>query len=272
MKSYTDDILRRSELLARIINDEELSKADAAFLFKVAEVTINRDIKALRDLGIRIFSKNNKLILEEIPQTSVLISLASNYLPLKLNSDLIYNQVKAFSKTNRKNFFSKIVLASKAINEHLILELKYKRFYDGKSASYNLLPVRLTCVGFNWILYAFKEGEDIIKSFYLSRIQKIKLTNKSFDGLSLSPDKQKLYDIEFKFVPDVRDELFDKIWFESFDLEEADGFIILRTKQPNTNTLSSWCISWWDAIEIIKPQELKENIKEMIACYSAKNK
>lgn len=66
MKSYTDDILRRSELLARIINDEELSKADAAFLFKVAEVTINRDIKALRNLGIRIFSKNNKLILEEI--------------------------------------------------------------------------------------------------------------------------------------------------------------------------------------------------------------
>ena len=67
MKSYVDDILRRSELLARVMNGEELSKADAAYIFKVSEVTINRDIKALRDSGISIFSKKNRLILEGVP-------------------------------------------------------------------------------------------------------------------------------------------------------------------------------------------------------------
>ena len=271
MKSYVDDILRRSELLARVMNGEELSKADVAYIFKVSEVTINRDIKALRDSGIGIFSKKNRLILEGVPQSAELISIASNYLPLKLNSDFFHKQIKVYSKSDKKEFFSKLVLLSKAVDESLILELKYKRFYDGKVGDYKLHPVRLTSVGFNWILHAFKVGEDVIKSFYLSRIQKIKLTDKKFSKLALPTEKQKLFDIELKFDVRVRDEILDKIWIESFELEEMGEYIILKTMQPITNTLAAWCISWFDTIEIVKPIELTKYIKEMIKDFNSKN-
>ena len=272
MKSYIEDIIRRSELLARIMNGEKLSKADAADIFNVTEITINRDLRALRDSGIRIYSKKNKLILEEIPQTSELIQIASDYLPLKLNSDIFYKQVKVYSKTDKQDFFNKLVLISKAVEEGLTVDLIYKRLNDNNIDKYRLYPVRLVNVGFNWILHAFKVGEDIIKSFYLSRIQKIKLTDKKFSKLSLPHKEEKLYTIKLKFDKEVQDEILDKIWFESFKLEEVNGSVILITKQPITNSLASWCISWWDTIEILKPLELKRYIDEMIQEYRTKNK
>ena len=267
MKSYVDDILRRSELLARVMNGEELSKADAADLFNVSEMTINRDLKAFRDIGISLFSKKGKIVLEEIPSTAELVSLASNYLPLKLNSDVFHKQVKVFSTSDKKNYFPKLILLSKAVEEGLIVKLIYKRFYDNKVEEYKLYPVRLINDNLNWKLHAFKAGEDVVKAFYLSRIQKIKLTDKKFSKLSLPKEKKQLFDIELRFDLRVRNEILDKIWFESFELEEKEGFIILKTMQPITNSLASWCISWWDTIEIVKPIELKKYIKEMITFF-----
>ncbi|MCH8033581.1 MAG: WYL domain-containing protein [Bacteroidetes bacterium] len=271
MKSYVDDIIRRSELLARVMNGEQLSKADAADIFKVSEITINRDLRALRENGIRIYSKKNNLILEEAPIKSTLISIASDYLPLKLNSDVFHKQVKVYSKSDNKDFFTKLILVSKAVEEGLAIELVYKRFDDNKVVDYKLYPVRLVNVGLNWILHAFKVGEDVIKSFYLSRIQKLTLTNKKFSKLSLPKEDKKLYDIELKFDHRVRDEILDKIWFDSFELKEIDGYIILKTRQSISNSLAGWCISWWDTMEILQPAELLDYIKEMESEFNRTN-
>lgn len=271
MKSYVDDILRRAELLARVMNGEVLSKADAAELFSVTEVTINRDLKALRDIGISMFSKKGKLVIEENLPTPELISLASNYLPLKLNSDVFHKQVKVYSSADRKDYYPKLILLSKAVEEGLIIDLKYKRFYDNKIEEYKLYPVRMINDNLNWKLHAFKAGEDIIKTFYLSRIQKLKITNEKFSKLSLPKKKEKFIEIELQFDTQVRDEFIDKIWFESFELDEKEGYIVLKTKQPITNSLAAWCISWWDAIQIVKPKELKIYIDEMINDFKSQN-
>lgn len=271
MKSYVDDIIRRGELLARVMNGEPLSKADAADIFRVSEITINRDLSALRNNGIRIFSKKNKLIIEEVPAKSTLISIASDYLPLKLNSDVFYKQVKVYSKSDKQTFFTKLVLLAKAVDEGLEIDIIYKRFYDNKISDYSLYPVRLVNNEHNWILQAFKADEDIIKSFYLSRIQKLDVTDKKFSKLSIPKENKVLYDIELKFDSRVRDEILDKIWFDSFELEEIDGYINLKTRQPISNSLAGWCISWWDTIQIVKPIELKNYIKEMIKEYKSVN-
>jgi predicted DNA-binding transcriptional regulator YafY len=66
----------------------------------------------------------------------------------------------------------------------------------------------------------------------------------------------------------VKEQIYDKIWFTEFDMEEdSDGYVILNTKQQISNKLSSWCISWWDMIEVLEPKELKHEIKEMIKAF-----
>ncbi len=272
MKSYTDDIKRRSELLARILNGEALSKADAADILGVSEITINRYIHSLRENGIKTYSKKNKLIVEELPLQSTLVSIAADYLPLKLNSDVFHKQIKAYSQKDKKEFFTKLVLIAKAVDEGLVINLTYKRFYDNKIVEYELYPFRLMNNELNWILQAVKKGEDEIKSFYLTRIQKLKLRDKKFSKLALPKEKKESLEIELKFDIRVREEILDKIWFESFELEDVDNFIILKTNQPITNKLASWCISWWNSIEIIKPPELKDYIDQMIDEYKSRNK
>jgi predicted DNA-binding transcriptional regulator YafY len=271
MKNYTDDIKRRSELLARILNEEAFSKADAADIFGVSEITINRDIHSLRENGIKIYSQKNKLIVQEFPLLSTLVSIAADYLPLKLNSDVFHKQIKAYSQKDKKEFFTKLILIAKAVDEGLVINLTYKRFYDNKIVEYELHPFRLINNELNWILQAVKKGEDGIKSFYLTRIQKLKLRDKKFSKLALPKEKKESLEIELKFDIRVREEILDKIWFESFELEDVDNFIILKINQPITNKLASWCISWWDAIEILRPVELKKHINDMIEDYKLKN-
>jgi len=91
--------------------------------------------------------------------------------------------------------------------------------------------------------------------------------------LNKVPEKEeKIFDIILKFIPEVEQEFIYKLWFDEFEIEKDEkGSILLKTKQPITNRLASWCISWWDAIEVIQPVELKDYIKEMIKYYQSKN-
>ena len=137
---------------------------------------------------------------------------------------------------------------------------------------YNLKPYKLIESNNNWILHAIKEGETTLKTFYLSRIKNISLTQKKFKKEFIENKSGDVKEIVLKFVPQVEQELYYKIWFEDFEIEkQSDGYIILKTNQPITNRLAAWCISWWDAIEILRPKELKNYINEMIDDFRSKN-
>ena len=47
MKSSPTDFERQTEILARCLNGENLSKSDYAEIYNVSEITINRDLKSL---------------------------------------------------------------------------------------------------------------------------------------------------------------------------------------------------------------------------------
>lgn len=271
MKNYTDDVKRRSELLAKIIAGEKISKADAADFFDINEVTINRDLKFFRDNGLPIYSKKNCITITGELNKQVLIELASDYIPLKLNSDVFYKKIKLFAKRESCNFYSKLVLLTKAVNEGLEIDINYTRLSDGISSTYKLLPIRLINDDLNWVLHAMKKNHNVVQTFYLSRIDKVSVLNKKFKKQFIPIEKTKRYEMEFKFDKKVIDELQYKIWFDDYEIKSIGEEIILNTKQPISNQLASWCISWWDTIEIVKPIELKDYISEMINLFQTKN-
>lgn len=271
MKNYTDDVKRRSELLAKIIAGEKISKADAADIFDINEVTINRDLKFFRDNGLPIYSKKNCITITGELNKQVLIELASDYIPLKLNSDVFYKKIKLFATQESCNFYSKLVLLTKAVNEGLEIDINYTRLSDGISSTYKLLPIRLINDDLNWVLHAMKKNHNVVQTFYLSRIDKVSVLNKKFKKQFIPIEKTKRYEMEFKFDKKVIDELQYKIWFDDYEIKSIGEEIILNTKQPISNQLASWCISWWDTIEIVKPIELKDYISEMINLFQTKN-
>lgn len=270
-KSNLSEANRNIELLAFLLNGEQITKQEAADMFNVEEITISRALQYYRSLGIEAFGRKTGIKILNKPKKDDLVALASYYVSLKLNSDYFSNSIKIYSKIDPK-FFSKIIIFAKAVKEGIVVKIEYQKLTNNITAEYILKPYNLIEINNNWILHAVKENETILKTYYLSRIKNLSLTQKKFKKEIVEEKSDELKEIVLKFVPQVEQELYYKIWFEDFDIEkQPDGYIILRTNQPITNRLASWCISWWDAIEILKPLELKTYINEMIEDYKSKN-
>lgn len=266
------DFLRQIEILSSVLNGDVKSKADYAELYSVSEITINRDISALRRLGIQINSKKNSLVLFAHPPVETLVSLCSNYLPLKLNSYSFKDQVELISKINQDTFFQNIIFASKAVLEKFYLKINYKK-KSGEINNYLVKPVRILLKDKNWLLYAVKEGETEIKTFFLSRIQSIRPLDKKFEITSRKTDTKNEVEVILEFSPTVENEIYDKIWFENYTLEKTkNGKIKLKIVQPITSSLAGWCITWWDTVKIVKPMALKKYCAEMILEFQKRNR
>ncbi|MBK6915016.1 MAG: WYL domain-containing protein [Ignavibacteriales bacterium] len=271
-KQNLSETNRNIELLARVLNGEQITKQQAADFYNVEEITISRALQYYRSLGIEAFGRKSGIIIQNRPKKEDLIALSSYYLSLKLNSDYFSNSIKTYSKIDPR-FFSKIILAAKAVTEELIIKIEYQKLTDNITSAYNLKPYKLIESNSNWIIHAIKENETTLKTFYLSRIKNISLTQKKFKKDFIETKSGDIKEIVLKFVPQVEQELYYKIWFEDFEIEkQSDGYIILKTNQPITNRLAAWCISWWDAMKIIEPLELKDIIIQITNAFLKENK
>src|SRR3989304_9237558 len=136
-KSHISEVIRRSELLARILNGENITKTRAADDYNVEEITITRDLQFFRSLGIEIFGKKKGIQILNKVNKELLISLAAEYFSHKMNSDFFLKSVKVFSKLD-KDFYQQIVLLTKAIKESHIIQMTYKRLSDDETNDYTL--------------------------------------------------------------------------------------------------------------------------------------
>ncbi len=180
--------------------------------------------------------------------------------------------MRTFSKKEGINYFSNLTLIAKAVNEGKYINISYQRLSDDEIYKYILKPVRLFCSGYNWILHAFKEGEDILKSFYVTRIKSIALKDRKFKSLPVIEEKKEAVKMMFRFPAEIMSEINDKIWFDDFTISyDEKSSMILETKQEITIRLATWCISWWDKIEILEPKALVIFINEMIESFKKNN-
>lgn len=267
MEKKITELERQAEILAFILNGDEVSKDSAALQYSTTPVTIDRDIKSLRSKGIDIASRKKRFTVIA-PNLETLNTIASEYLPLKLSSTIYYDKIKLFSQHSNDNYFSNLILISKAINEKRFLRIKYIPF-NNEAKEYYLQPIALINDDKNWILSAIKEGENNEKLFYLSKILTLKMLDKKFE--TRSTDKNKSEPITLKFEKDVAEQIFTKIYFDDYDIKEFHDYIILTANVEINNRIASWCISWWDKVEILESTKLKKYISDMIESFQIKN-
>lgn len=272
MTTYFNETLRQIEILSQILNGKVCSKADLAGEYNVEEITINRDMRVLRKFGVQIFSKKNRVVLNSEPTNEILSRLAAEYISLKLNSEMHFDKLKILSKHLQQKTLPWLISLSKAIAERLIITIKYQRLYDNRIETYDLRPIQLINNDYNWIIHACKSHEDLIQAFYVNRIIEIQLTDRKFEPIDFEDKGEETHNIVLRFHPDVEQQVLGKIWFDEFEVEkDNEGYIVIKTKQPITNKLASWCISWWDMIEIIQSEALRRHIKNMIAEFNRVN-
>ncbi len=272
MFNRNNDIMRRCEILAYVLEGANYSKADLAHFYHVAEITINRDLHELRKKGISIYSKKNKLVLTSEPDKQNLVDCLSEYLLIKLHSSIIDKSIEPLSEERLLLFYRYSTMIMIAISNKQKIKMEYERLYDDKTNEYIIYPTQLIQKNLNWILQAVDENDGKEKSFHLSKVKKIVLQKSKFDLKEYIPAVPVKEKIVLKFSGEVRSQVIDKIWFDKFEIKGGlDGSIILTTEQPITNELAGWCVSWWDKLKIVSPDHFKERIKNMIDCFIETN-
>lgn len=263
-----ETIYRRIEILCRILNGEKFSKSDIAEKLHVAEISISRDINYFRNIGIPIYSKNKKLVID--PQQSVnnIISFLEKHIsPISKSQFILFN-----SDIEKLKFLNLIAYSNFAMRRNLSLKICYRRLLDNQEKYYRIIPEKLLLNGFNLILQAVDAEDFITKNFYISRIRSIISLEKNISDYSKKDVPKETYKMHFRFNKEVAEQIKSKVWFENQKIEVLqDGRIDFFIEEEISDKLAGWCVSWWDQIEIISPNELKEYIKAMCHYFSVSN-
>jgi proteasome accessory factor B len=121
-------------------------------------------------------------------------------------------------------------------------------------------------------LLGWDETRDGLRTFKIERIRDVALTPRTFeppeDGLetSLKPAwdiiaDQPEVEIVLRFAPSVAGRVGEARWHRSQQVEpQADGSLVWRATVSGTIEVRLWILSWGDEVEVIEPQELRDDV------------
>lgn len=293
-------IYRLLSILTTLLNNDLVSAKDLAEKNEVSVKTIQRDIDTLNMAGIPVFSEkgmkggygildsykfDTKLLstFELAILNSVLEGLRSIYdnkqfevlwekFEYALNSDTNKDKVQMkidLSPWNEDESISlKVKTLSDAIKDKVLLNIEYCNL-EGIPSKRQIEAYSLRMKSARWYLYAYCLKRNEFRVFKVNRISQLEITDKHFIEREYSDfDNEKMiaFDDEIKILK------FSKACYprviDTFNPDEINGldedFITVKTYRKKDTWLISMILSFGDQVEIVEPESLKTDVKEMI--------
>ena len=137
-------------------------------------------------------------------------------------------------------------------------------------------PVKLIFKSKDWYLYGFCLLRNDYRFFKLTRIKDLTLLPETFlrrkaDVPELKPtiQQERLISVRLKFSPAAAFRVYDE--FTDTVEKDAQGSLYVTVDMPE-RTLYSYILSYGDAVEILKPDELRRSMKEKLTRMAEKYK
>lgn len=300
-------INRLLAIVVMLLNKDKISAAELAEKFEVSIRTIYRDIEAINMAGIPIASRqgnnggfyildNYKInhqfltlndmisIMEALKNINgvlddrnveIAMEKVKSIIPYNKKSevDLYFKQVFidtlpwGFKKSEKENIKYKIVY--EAVQENKCISFNYRNS-KGEYILRNAEPITLVFKGFSWYVFSFCTLRKDYRTFKLSRMDELKISNKEVCKSRISyGDYIKSYyfpkvvpiKISLKFSEKVRYRIQDY-----FDEDETtffkDGSIVVNTEIVEDNWVYSMILSYGEHVEVLAPEHIRKIIKE----------
>ncbi len=204
-----------------------------------------------------------------------------NWDPVELEGKISLKNTK-YSRPDPK-FFLAILNALKLSYK---LKIKYQAITKTDQSERSICPLHLLLYSGNWQLIAFCEKRKGLRFFNLARISDITSLNKiSFNwtelndkykvkerinesyGIFISDKKQ---EIELKFDTKVKGIVENLIWTPDQTMIEKNGNILVKFFVADYREIKNDILSYGENIEVIKPEELINEVKNSIKKMSIK--
>ena len=294
---------RLFRILYYILEKGKVTANELADKFEVSVRTIYRDIDSISSAGIPIYALQGKGGGIEIAEDFVLSkSLLSENEKQQIMSAL--QGLDNTTKQHENELLTKLSALFKMKNTSWIEvdfnnwqnnKLYEKTFNDIKSAiisknivsftyfssnekgtSRSVKPVRLLFKSQDWYLYAFCLLRNDFRYFKLSRMKNIEVHDEKFDDsfenviLKKEMPHDNVRRIKVKFDRKVAFRVYDELSSEI--MEYDDGNLYTELEIVDDYNLYYYLLSFGDSVEVLEPEEVRAQIKEMITKMTEKYK
>jgi len=235
-----------------ILNKEEME------ILKTAINQIKDDLVVDNDKLNKIIEKINiSLDLEEISYSKVI-----SYSKTKFNDEDIMKKIKEFNKNILEE--KKIIInykdnngigSRREVDPYEIINYKKEPYLIGycnlrkKVRMFKLIRIE------DYIITERKFKIEINKADILSEYKEKNL------GIFLGEEIELVLEIKHPMSNTIK----ERIWIDNQEIEELeDGKILFKAIGKNNPELKSWILNMQDNVKIIKPQTLKNEVKEIL--------
>lgn len=162
-----------------------------------------------------------------------------------------------------------------ALRDNRVAMISYRGIWDDEAQQRSVEPIHLGCVDGEWYLVAYCQERESLRHFAVSRIEKIKVKDYTFEPHDFEPEKYfsnrfgrfigKAGDAEIvsvKFVPAAVPWILEREWHREQTIKHhRDGSITLSFPAPSLFEAKRWVLQWGSEAEVVKPVELKEMVE-----------
>ncbi len=163
-----------------------------------------------------------------------------------------------------------------AIADRRVCKVHYESFFDGKTLSLHLRPLKLSFIERAWYLFAFSETHEEIRTFKLVRVRSMTVLKRQFStpGVEAADDhlgqawnmipEGVVHDVHLHFEPKVARNVAEVRWHQSQRVEfNEDGSCEFHVHVDGLGEISWWVIGYGDQVTVHKPNALAERIVGM---------
>lgn len=161
----------------------------------------------------------------------------------------------------------------------VVCQVEYQALASETAKTYTIEPYRLVFYRGGLYVMAIVRKHRKIVSLAIERIKSLRFTDKRFkDSHKKAVQEFKkdqfgmfeaypVQEVELRFEKAVVPHIQGRIWHESQKEKlQKDGSLLLNFTVGLSDELISWILSWGRWVKVIKPEELKQKIKEEARC------
>lgn len=293
-------------IITILLKKEKVTAPNLAEKFEVSRRTILRDIDDICKAGIPIVTtqgydggitiadgyKIDKSILSSKELEAVLTGLKS--LESITDSSYVSRIADKFSApsdsvtadggsiiidlvSNHKSDLSqKFQLIKSAIDERKMISFEY--FYNKGEENKTVEPYFLIFKWEAWYVFSYAPERQDFRMYKLNRLTNLSCTDVHFEKRKVPEEKIDLdsyftEDIKVLalFNPSVKYKIIETCGVESFTVRE-DGKLLFDGRFKNIDYVLSWIQSFGDKVEVLEPQELRDELKKQAENIAEKYK
>lgn len=285
-------INRLFEIIYILLDKRTVTADYLAKKFEVSRRTVYRDIEALSQSGIPIYTERgknggirildnfvlDKSLISDKEQSMIMTALAAISSLPGIEKTGIENKLSSlfgkenaswinvdFSEwnTDRKDIFDKL---KDAVIEKYAVSFEYINS-RGEFSSRSAEPLQLWFKGRAWYLTAYCKRAEDYRIFRLSRMRNLTVCEEKFER-ELPPFEYgdenlsfKQTEVTIKISPKAEYRVYDE--FQEFQKTD-DGYFIVKMRCPEDEWLYGYIMSFGEYAEVTGPLRIKKIIKEKI--------